>query len=77
MSPPRRHTIIVDEVGPVAKVSGAHVRIITVDVYFDLYVAEDLIATCSSAKRLADWAWAHGAETVRYDYDLALSEDEL
>lgn len=45
------------------------------------FVAEsdggDLIATCDSAKRLADWAFENGAWKVVYDYDLKLSDDEM
>ena len=34
------------------------------------------IATCVSAKRLSDWAFENGAQEVRHDYDLRLSDGE-
>lgn len=34
------------------------------------------IARCHSAKRLAEWAFEEGAESVRHDYDLRLSDGE-
>lgn len=37
---------------------------------------DDVIAMCGSAKRLSDWAFAEGAQEVRHDYDLKLSDGE-
>lgn len=44
---------------------------------FLAYVGSELIAQCSSAKRLSDWAlWDHDAKEVRLDFHLKLIESE-
>ena len=42
-----------------------------------VYGGSELIASCASAKRLADWAWAHDVDEVQHRYDLKLSDGEL
>lgn len=44
---------------------------------FGLWDGGALVATCTSAKRLADWAFENGARSVRHDYDLAIADGEL
>lgn len=41
-----------------------------------LYVDEVALATCEYAKKLSDWAFDHGANVVRHQYDLKLSDWE-
>lgn len=35
-----------------------------------------VVATCPSAKRLSDWAFDNGAQSVKHAYDLKLSDGE-
>lgn len=45
----------------------------TFDLFDDL---GRLIAECASAKRLSDYAFDNGAQSVKHDYDLKLSDGE-
>lgn len=38
---------------------------------------DEAVATCESAKRLSDYAFDSGAQSVRHAYDLRLSDSEM
>ncbi len=56
---------------------GSHLIIATMHTGgFDLWCGDELVGHCASAKRLSDWAFEHGAQSVRHDYDGRLSDGE-
>lgn len=76
----RRHEIPVAVVSPnIGLLRDATVSIRVKDyvpALYGVWVGDELIATCTSGKRLGDWCWAHDVLKVRYDLDLKLLENE-
>lgn len=72
-----RRSIPVEEFRVVAPTNVA-IRVSTSGVGFACLSVKtgEVIATCSSAKRLADWAFENGAFEVRHEYDCKLSDSE-
>ncbi len=66
----------VKVVGSSGRINGGVCEIKPNNGSFDLFVGEELIATCEYSKKLSSWAFNNGAFTVHHNYDLKLAELE-
>lgn len=58
-----------------ADLNGQTVSIILEGLTFMLFLGKQWLASSNSSRRLGAYAFAEGADRVRYDFDLAIDEE--